>query len=94
MNFRTDEFIQRTIRTWFADCTVLTVAHRLNTIMDSDRVMVMDSGRLVEFDHPYKLLANPEGYFTKMVNETSDKMSSQLNEVAKNTFLNNGGVIE
>ncbi|KOB67257.1 ABC transporter family C protein ABCC2 [Operophtera brumata] len=81
-------------KTRFAACTVLTVAHRLNTIMDSERVLVMDSGRLVEFDHPYRLLANPHGYFTKMVNETSDKMSTQLNQIAKNTFLNNGGVIE
>ncbi|XP_041974686.1 ATP-binding cassette sub-family C member 4 isoform X2 [Aricia agestis] len=91
---KTDEFIQRTIRTRFADCTVLTVAHRLNTIMDSDRVMVMDSGRLVEFDYPYRLLSNPEGHFTKMVNETSDKMSAQLFEVAKKTFIANGGVVD
>ncbi|XP_063393657.1 ATP-binding cassette subfamily C member 4-like [Cydia fagiglandana] len=91
---KTDEFIQGTIRKRFADCTVLTVAHRLNTIMDSDRVMVMDAGRLVEFDHPYKLLSNPEGHFTKMVKETSDKMSEQLFQIAKTTFLNNGGVIE
>lgn len=91
--FRTDEFIQRTIRTRFADCTVLTVAHRLNTIMDSDRVMVMDSGRLVEFDHPYLLLNNPEGHFTKMVKETSEKMSAQLYQIAKDTYISNGGVI-
>ncbi|XP_063890831.1 ATP-binding cassette sub-family C member 4 isoform X2 [Helicoverpa armigera] len=90
---KTDEFIQRTIRTRFADCTVLTVAHRLNTIMDSDRVMVMDSGRLVEFDHPYLLLSNPEGHFTKMVKETSEKMSAQLFQIAKNTYLSSGGVI-
>ncbi|KAF9419222.1 hypothetical protein HW555_004149, partial [Spodoptera exigua] len=89
---KTDEFIQRTIRTRFADCTVLTVAHRLNTIMDSDRVMVMDSGRLVEFDHPYLLLNNPEGHFTKMVKETSEKMSAQLYQIAKDTYLNNGGL--
>lgn len=92
--FRTDEFIQRTIRKKFADCTVLTVAHRLNTIMDSDRVMVMDAGRLVEFDHPYHLLNNPNGYFTKMVQETNETMSAQLHQIAKNTFLDSGGVIE
>ncbi|KAG6461025.1 multidrug resistance-associated protein 4 isoform X1 [Manduca sexta] len=91
---KTDEFIQRTIRAQFADCTVLTVAHRLNTIMDSDRVMVMDSGRLVEFDHPYKLLNNPDGHFTKMVKETSDKMSAQLYQIAKNTYIKNVGGIE
>lgn len=73
---------------------MLTVAHRLNTIMDSDRVMVMDTGRLVECDHPYKLLANPEGHFTKMVKETGESMSEQLFEIAKKTYLNNGGVIE
>lgn len=44
---QTDALIQRTIRTKFAPCTVLTVAHRLNTIMDSDKVLVMDRGRLV-----------------------------------------------
>ncbi|XP_061382806.1 ATP-binding cassette subfamily C member 4 isoform X2 [Danaus plexippus] len=91
---KTDEFIQRTIRKRFSDCTVLTVAHRLNTIMDSDRVMVMDTGRLVEFDHPYKLLCNPEGHFTKMVKETSDKLAAQLYEIAKRTYLENGNVIE
>ncbi|XP_063833055.1 ATP-binding cassette subfamily C member 4 [Ostrinia nubilalis] len=91
---KTDEFIQRTIRTRFADCTVLTVAHRLNTIMDSDRVMVMDAGRLVEFDHPHNLLNNPNSHFTKMVQETSDKMSAQLHQIAKDTFIKNGGVIE
>ncbi|XP_039765386.1 multidrug resistance-associated protein 4 isoform X2 [Pararge aegeria] len=91
---KTDEFIQGTIRRRFADCTVITVAHRLNTIMDSDRVMVMDSGRLVEFDHPYRLLNNPQGYFTKMVNETSEKMSAQLYQIAKNTFLDSGGAVE
>lgn len=43
---QTDALIQRTIRTKFARCTVLTVAHRLNTIMDSDKVLLMDKGRL------------------------------------------------
>ncbi|KAL4715253.1 hypothetical protein ACJJTC_007835 [Scirpophaga incertulas] len=91
---KTDEFIQRTIRNRFADCTVLTVAHRLNTIMDSDRVMVMDAGRLVEFDHPYMLLNNSNSHFTKMVNETSDKMSAQLHQIAKETYVKNGGVVD
>lgn len=54
--------------------------------MDSDRVMVMDSGRLVEFDYPHKLLNNPEGYFSKMVKETSDKMAAQLHEIAEVTY--------
>jgi hypothetical protein len=55
----TDALIQTTLRTCFADCTVLTIAHRLNTIMDSTRVMVLDAGYLVEFDTPHNLLQKP-----------------------------------
>ena len=53
---QTDALIQRTIRTKFAPCTVLTVAHRLNTIMDSDKVLVMDRGRLVVCDFHFLIL--------------------------------------
>ncbi|CAH0712839.1 unnamed protein product, partial [Brenthis ino] len=52
----TDKHIQNTIRTKFADSTVLTIAHRLNTVMDYDRVIVMDKGRVVESGHPFELL--------------------------------------
>ena len=57
----TDALIQRTIRTAFQQCTVLTIAHRLDTIADYDRVMVLAAGRVAEFDAPAKLLeARPE----------------------------------
>ena len=46
---RTDELVQQTIKTKFADCTVLTIAHRLHTIMDSDRVMVLQAGQLMVY---------------------------------------------
>jgi len=64
--------IQNTIRNKFKNCTVLTIAHRINTIMDSDRVLVMDFGKIVEFDHPKNLLKNADGFFYKMVEQTGN----------------------
>ncbi|CAG9859551.1 unnamed protein product [Phyllotreta striolata] len=83
---QTDALIQKTIRKKFADCTVLTVAHRLNTIMDSDKVMVMDSGTVVEYDHPHVLLQNPNGVFCKMVAEAGRSLSEQLRKIAKESY--------
>lgn len=84
--FRTDALIQKTIRHKFANCTVLTVAHRLNTIMDSDRVLVMDNGTMVEFDHPHLLLQNPKGIFAKMVAEAGSPLSEQLKKTAQQNY--------
>ncbi|KAK9720652.1 ABC transporter [Popillia japonica] len=83
---RTDGLIQATIRRKFKDCTVLTIAHRLNTIMDSDKVLVMDTGRVAEFDHPHVLLQNPEGSFTKLVMETGASMTATLREIAQTSY--------
>ncbi|XP_051158018.1 ATP-binding cassette subfamily C member 4-like [Leptopilina boulardi] len=84
---KTDALIQRTIRSKFAACTVLTVAHRLNTIMDSDKVLVMDRGRMAEFDHPHILLQNQYGQFTSLVRETGRGMFDQLSKVAERAYL-------
>ncbi|KAK0161584.1 hypothetical protein PV327_010040 [Microctonus hyperodae] len=82
----TDRLIQRTIRTKFVKCTVLTIAHRLNTIMDCDKVLVMDKGRMIEFDHPNILLNNSHGQFTSLVRETGRNMSDQLIKIAKQAY--------
>lgn len=66
VDLETDDLIQKTIRTEFKDCTVLTIAHRLNTIMDSDRIIVLDRGQIVEFDSPNNLLANSKSVFASM----------------------------
>ncbi|MCL4122182.1 UNVERIFIED_CONTAM: hypothetical protein GTU68_052852, partial [Idotea baltica] len=52
----TDSHIQKIIGEKFTACTVLTISHRLHGVMGSDRVMVMDAGRLVEFASPFELL--------------------------------------
>jgi len=82
VDMETDNLIQKTIRTEFSDRTVLTIAHRLSTIMDSDRVIVMDAGRIVEFDTPANLLKNPDGVFTTMVNQTGAKTAQFLKQIA------------
>ncbi|XP_048588673.1 ATP-binding cassette sub-family C member 4 [Nematostella vectensis] len=82
----TDSLIKETIRNKFHDCTVLTIAHRLNTVMDSDRVMVLDAGRLVEFDEPYVLLLNSQGFFSQLVEQTGEKTAASLRESARQAY--------
>ncbi|NXG87129.1 MRP3 protein, partial [Stercorarius parasiticus] len=68
IDLETDDLIQMTIRTQFEDCTVLTIAHRLNTIMDYTRVLVLDNGTIAEFDTPASLLAS-KGIFYSMAKD-------------------------
>ncbi|KAG5342175.1 L259 protein, partial [Acromyrmex charruanus] len=80
----TDALIQDTIRSSFKECTVITIAHRLNTIIDSNRIIVMENGSIVEFGCPYELLHDkPNGYFSQMVEKTGNQMAQSLLEQAK-----------
>ncbi|RZC36194.1 multidrug resistance-associated protein, partial [Asbolus verrucosus] len=83
---QTDALIQNTIRSKFSDCTVLTIAHRLHTVMDSDKILVMDAGTMKEFDHAYNLLQDPEGILYGMVQQTGKAMAETLFNVAKESF--------
>lgn len=85
---QTDVLIQTTIRKKFANCTVLTIAHRLHTVMDSDKVLVMDAGTMKEFGHPYELLQNDQGIFYGMVQQTGRAMAENLERIAKESFEN------
>ncbi|KAM4788290.1 ATP-binding cassette sub-family C member 4 isoform 3-T3 [Cyanocitta cristata] len=84
---RTDELIQKTIRETFAHCTVLTIAHRLNTIIDSDRIMVLDAGRLKEYGEPYILLQEQDSLFYKMVQQVGKTEAASLIETAKRVYF-------
>ncbi|XP_058809453.1 ATP-binding cassette sub-family C member 4-like [Phymastichus coffea] len=82
----TDALIQKMIRTKFKECTVITMAHRLNTVMDSDMILVLDNGRVVEYDHPYLLLQNNYGYLFKMIEETGNAMMQHLITMAEQAY--------
>uniref|UniRef100_H2YL82 Uncharacterized protein n=1 Tax=Ciona savignyi TaxID=51511 RepID=H2YL82_CIOSA len=82
VDMRTDLLIQQTIRRNFRHCTVLTIAHRLHTIIDSDRVMVLDQGRVAEFDQPHILLDQENGLFSDMVAASGQAEAKALREIA------------
>ena len=84
LDAQTDLLIQETIKKNFADLTMLTIAHRLNTIIECDRVLVMDAGKIVEFDEPIKLLDNKDGIFRSLVDQTGPASSAKLRECALN----------
>ncbi|KAI1307617.1 ATP-binding cassette sub-family C member 4 [Halotydeus destructor] len=80
---KTDSLIQATIRKAFADCTILTIAHRLDTIIDCDRVLVLDAGQLAEFDEPITLLKDETSIFLSMVKATGKDTTTKLKLMAQ-----------
>merc|ERR1712205_476 len=75
-----DALIQKTVREAFSECTTLTIAHRLNTIMDSDKILFLDSGKVAEYDDPETLLKNATGDFSRLVEKsgkTQEKKKKQ-----------------
>jgi len=94
IDIKTDATIQQVMKTEFADRTVLTIAHRLNTIATHDRILVLDAGQLVEFGSPAELLAKGDGgKFWALVQELGESAAKQLmSDVLEgsNTELQNG----
>ncbi|KAF9945731.1 hypothetical protein BGZ70_003646, partial [Mortierella alpina] len=72
IDLETDALVQAIIRQKFAECTILTIAHRINTVMDSDRIMVLHQGKVVEFDSPLSLLSNPDSIFYSLAKESGN----------------------
>ncbi|KAG5515915.1 hypothetical protein RHGRI_036827 [Rhododendron griersonianum] len=82
VDVRTDALIQKTIREEFKSCTMLIIAHRLNTIIDSDRVLLLEAGRVVEYASPEELLQNDGSAFSKMVQSTGAANAQYLRSLA------------
>eukprot|EP00939_MAST-03C_sp_MAST-3C-sp1_P004042 g4042.t1 len=78
----TDATIQRAIRKHFQGTTMLIIAHRLNTIMDCDKILVMEQGQAVEFASPGELLRNPDSLFSGLVASTGKENAAELRRSA------------
>jgi ABC-type multidrug transport system fused ATPase/permease subunit len=78
----TDEIIQRAILACFNESTVITVAHRLGTIIGYDYILVLERGKVAEFGRPHALLQNPDGIFTALVSETGPEQAANLHRAA------------
>ncbi|KAF9973931.1 hypothetical protein BGZ73_002800 [Actinomortierella ambigua] len=78
VDLQTDLLIQDTIKKNFAHCTVLMIAHRLNTIIECDKILVMEDGRVVEFDRPAKLIQQEKGYFHALVKQSGPDAVNRL----------------
>lgn len=78
----TDEKIQRAVRSEFRNCTVLTIAHRLETIADSDLILVMDEGRVAEHGTPLELMDMEDGIFSGLVDELGPDRKEALRAIA------------
>ncbi|KAE8666283.1 hypothetical protein F3Y22_tig00112503pilonHSYRG00250 [Hibiscus syriacus] len=81
VDVETDAYIQKTIREEFKSCTMLIIAHRLNTIIDCDRILVLDAGQVLEHSTPKELLANKERTFSKMVQSTGPANAEYLHSL-------------
>ena len=77
VDIRTDKLLQEAVKKSFVDATILSVAHRLETIIQNDMILVFGDGKILEYGSP-KDLIQLDGHFTRMVNDTGPEMSVEL----------------
>jgi ABC-type multidrug transport system fused ATPase/permease subunit len=82
IDMKTDETVQRVIREDFAQATVITIAHRINTIIDFDRIVIMDKGKVVEVGSPLNLLDDEDSFLHHMVQSMGEEAASALRKKA------------
>ena len=71
IDVKTEEKIQKILNDTFKDCTIITIAHRIKTILNYDKILVLENGKIVEFDSPKILLGNKESNFYKLYEKSS-----------------------
>lgn len=79
---RTENLLQKALSKSFRDATIISVAHRLDTIIENDLIMVLGNGKVLEYGSPFRLISQ-DGHFTSMVDDTGDEMSRELKNRAR-----------
>nr|QNH67886.1 ATP-binding cassette transporter subfamily C member 4 X3 [Brachionus rotundiformis] len=88
VDFKTDAMVQEAIRECFKDCTVITIAHRLHTIIDNDRILCLSQGRVVNFGRPYELIEDDTTILHDLVFSLDKHERVKLIDVAKEKYIN------
>ncbi|EGG23167.1 ABC transporter C family protein [Cavenderia fasciculata] len=89
LDYHTDAIIKQVVHDNFKHSTVLTIAHRLDTIIDSDKILVVDAGRVIEYDHPTVLLENPSSKFTQLIQAQSHLLDTNHNNITPGGHIPN-----
>ena len=79
----TDKILQRMVRNEFKACTKLVIAHRIDTIIDADKILVLDKGKVVEFDTPFQLLTDATSHFSQLVDATGKESAAELRKAVQ-----------
>ncbi|CAF1388144.1 unnamed protein product [Rotaria sordida] len=94
VDYQTGELIQKTIRSNFQECTVLTISHRLRTARQNNRLLVLGDGKVLEFDELHVLLNNPHSHFAKMIRSVGMIESNYLPPPLPNATVEAGESLE
>ena len=86
VDMRTDILVQRAIRTHFCNYTVITIAHRIDTIIDSDKILVLDKGKVTEFEIPHLMMENENSYLSKLLSHTDPFTQINLRRLAEMNY--------
>ncbi|KAI9142973.1 P-loop containing nucleoside triphosphate hydrolase protein [Paraphysoderma sedebokerense] len=86
IDYQTDSLIQNTIRTKFSNSVVLTIAHRLSTVLSYDKILVLHLGQVMQFGHPHELLMDKKGILSLMVDDTGEESSKSLRRIAEESW--------